>query len=176
MRVFSRALIGALVLFGLFATSAAAGGWAISVLDPLPGQVHAGETYRIGYTILQHGATPFPTQDSAIVATSPTGEHLRFPGVGDGAVGHYAAQVRFPTAGTWTWEVDQTPFAVQSIGTVVVAPPAVEASTRQQGLLRLALPLGAFGAAALFVLRLWSVIGRVRGTATSTEAVRAAAR
>jgi hypothetical protein len=38
------------------ATPALAGGWATTLLDPLPDRLEAGHTYTVGFWILQHGS------------------------------------------------------------------------------------------------------------------------
>ena len=171
--------------FALLALSmpALAGGWAVTTLDALPGEVRAGETYRIGYTILQHGITPFSSSKTGILArSSAAGESLSFPARPDGARGHYVAEVRFPAAGQWSWEV-QHEFGGQQLAplTVVAAPSgsSVGAAARDArpaphpsagaapaglpggGALRVVLPLAAALAAGLFGFQLASFRRRV---------------
>jgi hypothetical protein len=99
----------------VLAAPALAGGWAITSFDALPAEFRAGETYRLGYTVLQHGQTPVRNAQTAIrIRLQGGGETLSFPGRAEGAPGHYVAQVRFPTSGTWTWEVDQGGFTVSN--------------------------------------------------------------
>jgi hypothetical protein len=103
-----------------------AGGWAITTLDELPTVIRAGETYAIGYTIRQHGQTPFSTAQSAIEIRRPRGGTAeRFVGTREGAPGHYVVEVRFREAGDWEWSADQSPFARQPLGTISVVPGAV---------------------------------------------------
>ena len=51
-----------LVVLGLLllatATAVLAGGWAVVTLDSPPGEIHAGEPWTVGFTVLQHGQTP----------------------------------------------------------------------------------------------------------------------
>jgi hypothetical protein len=104
---------------------ALAGGWAITTIDSLPpGEFQAGETYRLGYMIRQHGRTPYAGAEPAIRIRSDSGETYVFPGAPEGAPGHYISEVRFPGGGEWTWEVDQSPFGPQKLGTVTVLPAA----------------------------------------------------
>lgn len=107
--------------------SALAGGWAVTTIDALPeGGFQAGQTYRLGYTIRQHGQTPFDGAKTTIAITSAvSGERHVFPGQPDGAAGHYVAEVTFPSEGAWDWEASQHPFAVQTLGTVTVGPVAM---------------------------------------------------
>jgi hypothetical protein len=110
------------------APAATAGGWAITSMDELPGEFQAGETYQLGYTILQHGKTPVDGAETDITARNPaTGETLRFVGQADGQPGHYVAEVTFPEGGSWTWSVTQGDFAVHELGDLLVAAAPVEA-------------------------------------------------
>lgn len=126
MRVLG-AVLGLLLAFG---TPAAAGGWAVTTLDQVPPDLQAGDTYAVGYTIRQHGVTPVDVKKmggtTEIQITSPDGATtLRYPGVPEGAVGHYVAKVTFPSNGTWTWTVTQGPFAPQPLGFVTVGAAAM---------------------------------------------------
>src|SRR5256885_1676159 len=98
----------------VLAPPASAGGWAITSFDSLPGEFRAGQSYRLGYTVLQHGQAPVRDARTAIhIRSKATGEALSFPGQPQGAPGHYVAEVSFPSAGEWSWEVDQGSFTVQ---------------------------------------------------------------
>lgn len=111
----------------LVAYPALAGGWAVTTLDPLPADgLHAGQSYAVGFTIRQHGVTPF-NQASPRIRASSGATSLSFGATRDGN-GHYVASVELPREGTWTWAVDQTPFATQELGTLNVQPPVAEAS------------------------------------------------
>jgi hypothetical protein len=114
--------------------AAMAGGWAVTTLDEVPATLKAGETYPIGYTVRQHGQTPFLGSETGIEIRSSSNARQRFNGVAQGAPGHYVAQVRFPEAGEWQWFADQKPFEIQPLGKIaivaalpVVAQPAVAA-------------------------------------------------
>jgi hypothetical protein len=129
MRRITLGAIAAFTLVVLSVSSALAGGWAVSTLDPLPAVLEPGQTYRVGYTIRQHGVEPVDLArfrgSTEIVAWTPDmSQHLRFPGRPDGAPGHYVAEVRLPTAGKWSWEVTQNPFASQPLGEIAVQAPA----------------------------------------------------
>jgi len=117
------AIVLAAVLALAFAAPAMAGGWASVTLDQVPSDLRAGDTHRVGYTILQHGITPFRDSSTFIRARSNTGETATFRARPDGADGHYLAEVRFPSAGSWTWEVVPEPFAPQSLGAIAVTNP-----------------------------------------------------
>jgi len=58
---------------GVFAFPAFAGGWAVTTFDDMPGQFVAGQEFKLGYTIRQHGVTAAPpTGDSAGQPDAPT--------------------------------------------------------------------------------------------------------
>jgi hypothetical protein len=155
-RQFAWALSGALLLLGILATPTLAGGWAVTTVDSLPPAIHAGQAYPVGFTIRQHGVSLFNQAQPRIRASSGTNQ-LNVAAKRDGE-GHYIASVEFPSAGTWTWAVDQTPFATQDLGTLEVLPPvptvetqpAVAPASTQDALLGYALA----GVLALVVL-LW---------------------
>src|SRR6266498_3948887 len=119
----------AVVLLALLAAPALAGGWAVTTVDPLPSSIQAGQTYQVGFTIRQHGVSPF-NQASPRVRAHLGDSYLSFGATRDGD-GHYIARVEFPRDGAWTWVIDQTPFATQELGTlslqpIVVLEPPVE--------------------------------------------------
>src|SRR5262249_30497491 len=106
---------------------------------------------------------------------------LVFPARPAGAAGHYVAEVRFPSAGNWLWEVDQSPFGPQKLGTLAVLPALAEPKTTagtpqpraatQPGSaeLRFLLPVPAALATALSPLRLFPLLSRHRNGATHGE-------
>src|SRR5687767_7103369 len=120
-------IVGVTVALLALAGPALAGGWAVTTIDTLPeAGLTAGQPHRIGYTIRQHGQTPFDGAKTSITIVAPsTGERHSFPGVPDGQPGHYVAEVMFPIEGRWDWEVSQYPFQMQTLGTITVAPAAV---------------------------------------------------
>ncbi|HET6318844.1 MAG TPA: hypothetical protein VFG86_20505 [Chloroflexota bacterium] len=119
------------VLVALVAAPASAGGWAVTTLDALPaGGFEAGQTYDIGFTIRQHGVSPF-NQATPRIRASLGDTYLSFGATRDGN-GHYVARVQFPAEGSWTWVVDQAPFATQELGTLTVRPAAPAALTEPQ--------------------------------------------
>ncbi len=147
----------------LAAPAAIAGGWAITSMDELPGEFRAGETYQLGYTILQHGKTPVEGAETEITARNPsTGETLRFVGQADGKPGHYVAEVTFPDGGAWMWSVTQGDFAVHELGELLVssAPAAAVAATASLPIWGLVLAAATAIALGVFATRLVAVITR----------------
>ena len=118
--------ISAIAAAAAFALSspAAAGGWAVTSLDPMAAAPVADEDVAIGFTIRQHGQTPVTVDDVAIVVTDAAGETTRFPAVPEGPVGHYLATIRLPAAGAYEWSVEQGWFGPQDLGTLDVAGAA----------------------------------------------------
>lgn len=153
------------------AGTSSAGGWAITTFDSLPSEIKAGETYVFGFIIRQHGDKPHPGLSPKITFTSAAGETVVFRGRDQGAPGHYAAEVRLPSPGEWTWEIEQDWFGVQPLGTLRVlhsasgarpAEPRQADGARDSGALRPLVPIVALGASALGGLLL-VVMWRGRG-------------
>ncbi len=93
-----------------------AGGWATIALDSPPKAPVAGETQSIGFTVLQHGHNPVheiygeKITPHLTAMNRTTGEKVRVEARQQGAVGHFVAEVTFPSAGTWEWEITPDPF------------------------------------------------------------------
>jgi cytochrome c551/c552 len=106
-RLIARTLIGAIVLLALVTSVALAGGWAVITLDELPGQITAGQAFSIGFTVRQHGRT-LRSDLTPIVRfnRADTQESFQVTAQRQGAEGHYAAEIKFPGAGQWEWQVD----------------------------------------------------------------------
>jgi hypothetical protein len=140
LRIWLTTCAAAALLLIIGPSHAAAGGWAITALDPFE-QPTAGEPTVIGFTILQHGVTPADVDDAGIRIVG--GQF--FPAIRDG-VGHYTANVLFPSAGTFSWVVEQGWFGPQELGQITIggaATPAATAGSSWQypAALRLGLPL-----------------------------------
>ncbi len=125
----------ALVLAFVLVPAAAAGGWAIVTVDQLPGEVHAGESLRLGFMVLQHGKTPINQVNPYVQAYNPeTGETVRANAVQEGPVGHFVVEIVFPAVGTWEWEIVPAPFEGTQLEPLSVLPalvPQVAASPDQ---------------------------------------------
>src|SRR3954465_14261948 len=132
MRRISLIAITTLLTLGALAGSAFAKEGAISKLDALPpGGLHAGQMIPVGFTILMDGVEPYKADVAEIVVRNGTGKVLSYPATQQGAAGHYVANVYFPAAGTYTWQVTQgTFFAPYDLGSVPVLAPAAVAETR----------------------------------------------
>lgn len=134
-----------LLLVVLLATASAAlaGGWAVITLDAPPGEIRAGEPWTVGFTVLQHGATPVHRLDATtpieplLVARNPAAgrrvEVLAMPGE---EVGHFTAEVTFPVEGEWTWTILPNPLAGETafepLTVLPVAAPQTTANAAAQ--------------------------------------------
>jgi hypothetical protein len=130
-----------------------AGGWAMTTLDTTPGDLRGGETYEIGYTILQHGIRPVAVDHTEIRLHGPWkvgGMHV-FEGRPQGGVGHYVAEVRFPEAGEYRWEVTQGPFPNHDLGRILVGEPVPVQSSASPDMVRIVLPIVALISVAFVV-------------------------
>ena len=126
MRRLNVLAIGTLLTLGALAGTALAKEGAVSKLDALPpGGLHAGQMIPVGFTMLMDGVEPYKADIAEIVVRNGTGKVLSFPATPQGPAGHYVANVYFPAAGTYTWQVTQgTYFAPYDLGTIAVLAPA----------------------------------------------------
>jgi hypothetical protein len=123
--------IGTLLTLGALTGTALAKEGAVTKLDALPpGGLHAGQMIPVGFTILMDGVEPYKADVAEIVVRNGTGKVLSYPATAQGAAGHYVANVYFPAAGTYTWQVTQgTFFAPYDLGTIAVLAPATTSQT-----------------------------------------------
>src|SRR6266508_2503607 len=101
MRTLIGTIVGALALAG----TASAGGWATAGLSPPSGGIGPGDTWNAVVTILQHGQTPLVGMRPTVTIRNHAGKALTFPARPTGKPGVYLAKVKFPSAGTWRYEV-----------------------------------------------------------------------
>jgi hypothetical protein len=94
----------ALALAAIAAPSALAGGFATVGLSSTPTDVKPGDPWNVQLTVLQHGRTPLEGVQPQIVIRSGDAQR-EFTAVPTGKSGVYRAEVVFPAAGTWTYEV-----------------------------------------------------------------------
>src|SRR5688572_27411711 len=108
----------------MFTIPAFAGGWATLTLDEYPTDVVAGESFQIGFTILQHGVTPV-TGITPIISGTLTGakESISVMAAEEGENGHYVASLNFPKGGEESWKIDS--FGMQVMPSLSVAEPSV---------------------------------------------------
>ena len=99
-----------------------AGGWAATVLDPLPERFEADRSYTIGYWVLQHGSHPYEGDlgFTGLRLAGPNSEQLTFEGVALPEPAHYAVALALPTDGQWQVYALQGVFQEQNLGTLTV--------------------------------------------------------
>ena len=95
------AAVAALALAG----TASAGGWATAGVSPPPDDPTAGSTWDAKVTILQHGQTPLTGISPTLSLNGKGGKRVTFPATETKEPGVYLAKVKFPSAGSWSYEV-----------------------------------------------------------------------
>jgi hypothetical protein len=116
-----RALLLAVSAALLLAAPAAAGGWATVGLGPPASGLGAGDTWNAQMTILQHGVTPL-VGVSPVVKITKGGKTLDFPATPTSKPGVYVAKVKFPSEGSWTYQVDDGFSRTHSFAAVQIGP------------------------------------------------------
>lgn len=112
------------------ATPALAGGWAVVTLDELPGDVRAGQSLSLGFTVRQHGQTLVDVHawegDMPFLSATnlDTRDQLHADARKEGPIGHYVVDVTFPSDGRWEWSITPGPFEATRLGTLEVLPAA----------------------------------------------------
>ncbi|MFI7133978.1 hypothetical protein ACIBQ1_50470 [Nonomuraea sp. NPDC050153] len=101
--------------------AAAAGGWAVTYLDPAPSRFEGGTSYALGFWVLQHGSHPYEGDLGAVGLrfTGEGGKSLLFDGTALPEAGHYATSVVVPE-GVWKVEGVQGLFQPYEVGTLTV--------------------------------------------------------
>jgi hypothetical protein len=108
--------------WALAGPAALAGGWATTLLDPLPDQIEANQPYTVGFWVLQHGshvASP-PISEVGLRFTDEKATALTFKGIALPEPAHYAAAIALPQEGAWRVEGLQGWFAPYKVGTLSV--------------------------------------------------------
>ena len=158
--------------FALFATMAVAaaliapatsvaGGWATVGLSSLPEGTQPGEPWVVRITVLQHGRTPLEGVAPRVLLRDADGAERSFVAKPAGKAGVYEASVVFPSAGRWTYLVDDDFTQVHELGSVRIGAgggqDTVTATTGSDGISlggALGIALGAGVLAALFTAAL----------------------
>jgi hypothetical protein len=96
-----------LVLAGVVAPAATAGGWATVGLSSLPPSgLKAGQDWPVDVTVLQHGETPLAGVTPVVRVRDDGGKVVdTFEAAPTDEVGVYRAVVRFPAEGSYSYEV-----------------------------------------------------------------------
>jgi hypothetical protein len=82
-----------------------AGGLATTRLASTPHGLRPGQPWKVELTILRSGRTPLTGLRPAVVAIDADGNRTTFRARPTGRPGHYAASVRFPKPGLWSYAV-----------------------------------------------------------------------
>lgn len=96
-----------LVAVALNTPSASAGGWATVVFDPLPEDIHAGDTVTVRFIVRQHGNNPVhtafgkPLIATVNIRTTPEGNSMSVEATPDTDIGYYTARVTFSEEGDY---------------------------------------------------------------------------
>jgi hypothetical protein len=99
------AALGALAL--ALPGAAGAGGFATVGLSSLPDGTQPGEPWRVTLTVLQHGLRPLDGIRPVVHIRSVDGAATHsFPARPAGKPGVYRANVVFPSAGRWSYEIE----------------------------------------------------------------------
>ena len=100
MSTMSRIALLAAVAFAALTGTAHGGGWATVELGAMPSGLVAGEPWRVELIVKQHGITPMAGVTPSVEITN--GSVVRtFPARPTDQVGHYVAEVTFPSGGEW---------------------------------------------------------------------------
>ena len=136
-----------------------AGGFATTGLSSTPDGLRAGEPWKVELTILQHGVTPLADLRPEVVTRDADGNRTTYAARPTDRAGHYAATVRFPKPGQWTYFVyDGFNNAVPTTYPAVVIQPAsgsASAVRRPDPVGPPELPIVIAGALALGAAALW---------------------
>jgi hypothetical protein len=97
----SRIALLAAVAFAALTGTAHAGGWATVELGEMPSGLAAGEPWRVELIVKQHGVTPMADVKPSVRIDDGAGTVHTFHARPTGKVGHYVAEVTFPSGGTW---------------------------------------------------------------------------
>ena len=117
--------IAVLLLLSLAALPVSAGGVATVHLDAAPKNVVAGVPFQIGFMVMQHDVTPVNLDHVYVFAQHRgTGETYQEDARQDGTVGHYVADLTFPKAGSWKWQIIPESFAGTSFESLLVQDAA----------------------------------------------------
>ncbi len=124
----------ALLLFLIAAVPALAGGWATVGLSSTPAGAEPGKPWNVDITVLQHGTTPMQGITPFVNITGAGGETRQFAATPTDKPGVYRASVVFPTAGRWSYEIDDGFMGQRhTYPAVTVAAPAPAAPVSDGG-------------------------------------------
>jgi hypothetical protein len=125
-----RRLLLAVGLLLVAAPAAFAGGWATVGLSSTPSGTQPGEPWVVDMTVLQHGRTPLEGVQPKLTITNGDARRT-FAAKATDKPGVYRVSVVFPTAGRWTYQVDDgfVTGVPHTFPPVEIGAPASAAST-----------------------------------------------
>jgi hypothetical protein len=122
------------------APAALGGGFATTGLNSTPDGLRAGEPWKVEVTVLAHGRTPAAGLKPRLRLEGPGGARREVGARPTARAGVYAASVRFPASGRWSYAVFDgyndampTTFAPVTIGPRAGAPAAPPSSPADDG-------------------------------------------
>ena len=101
----SRIALLAAVAFAALTGTAHAGGWATVELGAMPSGLEAGKPWHVELIVKQHGLTPMADVRPSVRIENESGTVLTFNARPTAKVGHYVADVTFPSGGTWNTRI-----------------------------------------------------------------------
>ncbi|HEX5620308.1 MAG TPA: hypothetical protein VFX51_17945 [Solirubrobacteraceae bacterium] len=106
---------------------AQAGGWATVELGDSPSGLAAGKPWRVELIVKQHGITPMEGVKPSITIVSSQGAERTFAARPTGTIGHYVADVKFPSGGEWSARIsdgftDAVPHRISHLTVSGLAP------------------------------------------------------
>lgn len=164
-------LVFVLLLALILAVPALAGGWAVVTLDSLPGPLTSGQPLAVGFTIRQHGQTPWVYDGVRVEATHiESGQMFAAQARAEGPAGHYVAELNLPVAGAWRWGVVSGLYPdIQPMPDLTVteggAAPAASGLAQTSSPLRFPLPavLSTLAGLAILTVSAWALARRRSG-------------
>jgi hypothetical protein len=106
-----------------------AGGWATVGLSSLPDGARPGEEWVVDLTVLQHGRTPLEGVQPRLLVKAANGEKEQaYAARPTERPGVYRARVVFPSAGEWTYSVDDDFSQVHQLGSVHIGAGGAQAA------------------------------------------------
>jgi hypothetical protein len=110
---------------------AQAGGWATVELGETPSGLAAGKPWRVELIVKQHGITPMEGVKPSITIVSSQGAERTFAARPTNRIGHYVADVTFPSGGAWSARIsdgftDAVPHRISHLAVSGAAPAAAD--------------------------------------------------
>jgi hypothetical protein len=134
-----RLLIAVPLVFLALTATAFGGGWATVGMSSTPDGVQPGKPWVVDMTILQHGRTPLQDLDPTLTISNGDARQT-FNAKETAEPGVYRVSVTFPSAGLWSYEVNDGfisgqahTFKAIQIGAPGTPPPAAAGAADNGG-------------------------------------------